>query len=297
MRRKGKGNRIVLIALLLGASRADAQGLETLVLTQPGSTRAMALGNAFVFGSPDSDATFYNPAFAEQLRGISGALQWVPGDGQNTRMISFSGGAEWWGGGVALGVRAMNYEAVRPGGLGGAIAASGLAAGVSHARRLFGVRVGATAKIVEQRFLIERSAVPAFDVGAGLPVSFLLLGLAVQDIGPDLDFDAAFVDEDLPGRVTFNAATRSRPTGPLDLLAAASFSTEFDGDVTAGAGIEAAYWPISGRTFFGRVGGLRDPAGDVHLTAGAGFNGDRISLDYTFWSRGDGVHRVGVRWR
>lgn len=288
---------VVLVALLLNSGGVKGQGLQPLILTQPGSTRAMALGNAFVFGGPDSDAVFYNPAFAEQLRGISGAWQWWPVEGQNTGLVSVSGGSEWWGGASALGVRAMNYETPRPGPSGGTVAASGLAASVTHARRVFGVRVGATAKIVEQRFVNERSAVPAFDIGAGVPVSVLLFGLAIQDLGPDLDFEAPFVDQDLPTRLTFNAATRSRPTGPLDLLAAAMISTEFDGDVTAGAGIEAGYWPISGRTFFGRIGGLRDTAGDVHLTTGAGFNGDRISLDYGFVARGDGSHRLGVRWR
>lgn len=279
-------------------SALRGQGLGPIVLTQAGSTRALSLGNAFVLGSTDSDAIFYNAAFLEQLRGIGGSVQWIAAEGvQVGRLVTVSGAAEWWRGAVAVGVKAMHYDAVGDDIFPAHAPASGLVAAVTHARRVWRLRLAATGKLVEQRLGDHRDATVAFDLATAANVSFFSFGLAVQDVGPHLDVDASFADNDLPSRVTLALATRARPLGPLDILATGAFTTEFDGDITAGSGVELAYWPVSGRTFAARLGGLRDAGGEARLTLGAGFTGDRIAVDYVFVSTPERTHRIGLRWR
>jgi hypothetical protein len=82
--------------------------------------------------------------------------------------------------------------------------------------------------------------------------------------------------------------------------AAAAVSYREDGTFTPHAGIEVAYWPVSGRTFIGRVGVRYIEDSDIRpLTLGAGFTGDRIGIDYGYqgYDGSEVVHRVGVRLR
>lgn len=306
--RRGKrvrcnGNQCGAIAVALLAfacAQLDAQGpgLGAIVLTQPGSTRALGMGNAFVLGSVDSDAVFYNAAIPEQLRGFGGALNLLPqANLTDGRLFTASAGMEWWGGAVAFGMQALTHEAIGPEIFPGSISASGIAASVAYTRRIRGLRLAATAKLVEQKHASSRDATAALDLATAANFGIVSLGLAIQNLGPDLKFDFLDAPTDLPRRVTLAASTRARPLGPLDVLGTGAVSADFDGDLTGGLGAEVAYWPVSGRTFFARIGGLRNAAEDTHLTLGAGFWGDRIALDYAYVAEGEGAHRVGVRWR
>jgi hypothetical protein len=69
--------------------------------------------------------------------------------------------------------------------------------------------------------------------------------------------------------------------------------------VAPAAGVEAAYWPITGRTFFARAGVRRPEQGEQPFTLGAGFAGDKIIVDYAFepFEGGRRAHRFGVKWR
>jgi hypothetical protein len=81
---------------------------------------------------------------------------------------------------------------------------------------------------------------------------------------------------------------------------AAAISRWEDGTVVPHAGIEFAYWPVSGRTFIGRIGIRYIEDSDIRpLTLGAGFVGDRIGIDYGVqgYDGARAVHRVGVRLR
>lgn len=262
-----------------------------LVLSQPGSTRALALGNAFVLGADDSDAIFYNAALADQLRGISAAYQTTPQPDEDGRLFTFSGATEWWGGAAAIGVQAISYGAPRDESVNG-VPATGIVGAVAYARRILGIRFAATGKLIEQRFGEARSSTVAFDIATARTIGFVNVGLAASNMGPNLDFDSPY-DGNLPERMTLSASTRARPAGPLDLLATGAITSDIDGNITGGVGVETAYWPISGRTFFARVGLLHDETD--HITLGAGFTGDRIGLDYAYVDGGG--HRAGIRWR
>jgi hypothetical protein len=64
-------------------------------------------------------------------------------------------------------------------------------------------------------------------------------------------------------------------------------------------GVELAYWPITGRTFFVRGGVRRPEEGAQPFTLGAGYAGDKIILDYALdpFEGGRRAHRFGVKWR
>ncbi|MGH7505459.1 MAG: hypothetical protein ACRELX_07395, partial [Longimicrobiales bacterium] len=171
-------------------------------------------------------------------------------------------------------------------------------AAVAYTRRIKGVRVGITGKAVEQQSEGERETTLAIDVSTGHVFGPVAVGLAVQNIGPTADVGIVVVDS--PIRATLAAAaTRAAAVGPLDVLPAASLSRLPDGTFVPAAGVEVGYWPIQGRTFIARAG-IRKPAGEAlnPFTLGAGFQGDRIALDWAWASFDDGAtHRISIRWR
>lgn len=282
------------------ARQAEQSYRGPVLLTLPASTRALALGNAFPVGSTDSDHAFYNPAFSDRLRGAGAAVQ-VFG---SSSMFAASAGTEWWNGGLAIGVRALDY------GRAGAIAAlpageaalmrdgslsAERAATLAYGRRIRGVRLGASGNLVQQRTAHESRTSFAGDVAAAVVVGPVSTGLAVRNLGTGSALSGA--DVEAPMMVTLSAATGSRPLGPLDVMPAASLTYELEGDVIAGAGIEIGYWPVQGRTFLLRLG-ARYGEPDTWATAGAGFVGDRLIVDYAVVPYDDSSvsHRVGVRW-
>jgi hypothetical protein len=297
-----------VIALGLLSSSLEAQPYGPAVLQIPASTRALGMADAFPVSGSDSDAIFYNLAMAQTIAGITaGGQRW----GAGATMLTLSGGAEWWGGRVALGLLSLDYSAPVPieGGADGdfdetilfdsGVQRSEAVVALGYTRRIKGIRLGAVAKAIEQRRFGERETTAALDVSGGHVFGFVALGLSVQNIGVSADFEAGG-GVDSPLEATLAAAgTRSLPLGPLDVLPAVSLSWMVDGTIVPAAGVEIGYWPISGRTFIARFG-VRDPGSDVAkpFTAGAGFAGDRISLDYAWVPFDEGSsHRIGIRWR
>src|SRR5688572_19879704 len=95
--------------LLVSGSRAHAQErVSPRVLLESAGTRALALGDVHPVSSTDSDAIFYAAAFADRLRGAGISVQWYEGDGA---LYTASAAIDWWGGALALGLRAFDYEA------------------------------------------------------------------------------------------------------------------------------------------------------------------------------------------
>ena len=288
---------------------------EPAVVELPGSTRAMALGHAYQLGGRDPDALFYNPALVERARGISLGLH-VLGDVSLAATLAAS--TEWLGGGVAVGVRAMEYETfisepgagvplrfvsgTRHDGLDaflreGNVGVSELVATAAYGRRLLGVRVGLAGKLIDQRGGAERDRGFALDFGVSRDVGRATVGLAVQDLGPALELGG---EGRLPTRVTLGAGGYGKPVGPLDLGLAAAITRRADGEVIPGGGVEVGYWPVTGRTFVARVGVRRVPEGEaLPVTFGGSFWGDRLVLDYAFQAvdGAEGVHRVTLGWR
>lgn len=269
----------VALAFLAAPVAAQAPGS---VLLAPGSTRALALGDAFVLGSPDSDAIFYNAASLPSA-GVSAGFEKY----EDARAFGASAALEWLGARIGIGLRSA--------GTAGGGDETELAGAAS--REVLGVRLGVTAKVLERRASGARAGGVAADVSVGAEVGPLRLGLAARDLGADIESDEAAVAGAWPTRVVLAAATRALPIGPFDVTLAARAGGEKVDEVVSGGGVEVAYWPIQGRTFAARAGTIRDAAGNTTWTFGGGFAGDRISLDYAFADTGDGVHRITVRWR
>jgi hypothetical protein len=299
---------VVTCLVAAGAGQVAAQGERAmpLILQLPMSTRALGMGNAYVLALGDADAVFYHPGLLDTSRGMGLSMSRY---GSESSLFAASAAAEWFRGGVGVGLQTLSYSAASLGsgafvqgeeGLSatGPVAATENVASVAYARVLFGFRVGLAAKLIEQRLPAERDVTVAADLGVARNIGLFTFGLAARNFGRDPDLEA--FDAELPWNVTLGGSTRSLPFGPLDVVAAAAGTWARDEHWEAGGGIEAAYWPVSGRTFIGRVGVRWVEDSEARpLTLGAGFSGDRIVLDYAFqdFDAGKPLHRLTVRWR
>jgi len=298
----------LLASLLLPrAATAQAEGRLPMVLELPASTRAMALGDAYMMNAGHADALFYHPALVGESSGFGLDLQrW----GGEATAATASAAMPWLGGGVAVGLQSLQYGGAlsgptpQPGGQdalfdGGTPVTSERVATLGYGRRLFGLRVGVSAKLVEERRAGARDAAPAFDLGVATSLGRLVVGLTAANLGPDLKLGAT--DASLPTRVTLGAGAYGRQVGPLDMGLAGALTRRDDGELVAGAGLEVGYWPIVGRTFVARVGVQRVPEGDASpLSLGFAYWGDDIVLEWAyrdFGTLGEATHRFGVRWR
>ena len=70
-----------------------------------------------------------------------------------------------------------------------------------------------------------------------------------------------------------------------------------------GGGLEVAWWPVQRRVFIVRIGAVRVAEGDSSpFTFGAGFEGDRIRIDWAYRDYGHedfraGSHSIGIAFR
>jgi hypothetical protein len=296
-----------LLLALIVVTPADAQVRENapLLLQLPASTRAFGLGDSYHLASADNDALFYHPGLIDAARGIGGSLAVF----ERASLVTLSGAAEFWRGGVAFGVQSLSYSAPSrtsgafargEAGLGdaGDVTAAEFVLSAGYGRSIKGFRVGLAGKYVETRVPGERDVTIAADLGIARRLGVVTAGLSARNLGraPALEGE----DVALPMTLTLGASTQSTPVGPLDVSAAAAISRWEDGKFVPHAGIEVAYWPVNGRTFIGRIGIRYIDDSDIRpLTLGAGFVGDRIGIDYGV-QRYDGaraVHRMGVRLR
>jgi hypothetical protein len=291
----------VLLAVV-PPSVAAQQPERAVVLPQvPASASAAALGGAYVLGSSEPEALYYNPAASGSFGLLAASVQWY---GEGT-VHGLAAGGTLVGVPLAIGLRALDYG-IRP---------LSTAAGeerlndtgprtvtermltVGVARRLFGVRTGLAVKAIERRERGVRSVSPALDVSTGVSLGAVQLGLSAHELGPAMTVGQE--DVDLPARATLGASTRSRSLGPLDVLAAVAATAYFDGEVVGGGGLEVSYWPIQGRTFAVRAGWREQEEPDADpLTLGGAVTLDSFTVDYA-WQRFDAahVHRVGIRLR
>lgn len=292
---------------------AQSRDRGPIVLELPASTRALALGNSFVLGSQDSDAVFYQPGLLNTAQGMSGSVQRY---GPSGTLATFSAGRSWLSGGVALGFQHLSYgaDATEPvlgtdllglsadiGSLrkNGNVGVSELTVSVGYGRTVRGVQMGVVAKLIEERFGPRKSATGAADLGIAGSPGPLTVGFAVQNLGPAMSIGGEEIS--LPIRFALGASTDRKPVGPLDLSASSAVHYELDGEVIPSLGLEVAYWPVTGRTFVGRVGFryLPDEQSGSPLTFGGAFLGDDIILDYAYegFESGGPSHRFGIGWR
>jgi hypothetical protein len=170
---------------------------------------------------------------------------------------------------------------------------------IGYGRTIKGIRMGLVGKLIEQRFGPHSEGTGAFDFGAAASPGPLTVGLAVQNLGPAMEVDSEEIP--LPLRFVTGASTRTAPVGPLDLSASTAVYYRVDGDVIPSLGLEVAYWPVTGRTFVGRLGfrHLPDEQSGCPFTFGGAFLGDDIVLEYAYegFDSGNGSHRFSIGWR
>lgn len=296
-----------------GSGSAQIREKGPIVLDLPASTRALALGNSFALGSSDTDATFYFPGMLSRAQGFAGSMQRY---GSTATLTTLSAGTSWLSGGVTLGVQHLSYGAHVPDpGAGGSIlqlpadygtlrdhgdvGVSELVVSAGYGRTVNGIRMGVVGKLVEERFGPRKAATGAFDFGLVAAPGPVTVGLALQNLGPDMVLEGE--DIPLPLRVSLGASTQAAQVGPLDVSASGGVQYRIDGDAIPSVGLEVGYWPVTGRTFVGRIGfrHLPDEQSASPLTFGGGFIGDDIVLDYAYegFDSGSPTHRLSLGWR
>jgi hypothetical protein len=308
---------VLLLSLLTSDVVAQVERGEPPILQLPGSTRALALGGAYIIAGADPDAIFFNPVLLQNARGVSMAAQRY-GSASTLTSLSFTTDL-----GLGVGVRVLDYAPSRssdPMDLGSPIGLSergfndsGEALGVvGYMRTVWKLRLGLAAKWVQHWGSDESEGVAAFDVGSTInPFNWLSVALAVQDIGGSIHFGN--VKHDIDTRALLLVSTRTKVVGILDVVLAGRLMAGEDTDPTGGLGLEASYWPFPGLTFAVRAGGrfgTRELSGisttggideikESNFTSGAGVTYGRVTLDYA-WEPFSGAadsHRIGLRVR
>ena len=273
----------------------DGSQAGPLVLEFPASTRGMALGGAFPVGSDGNLAIFHHPALIAG-EGFGGARQRLGG----SKHFAFSGSGGWMGGTLAAGVSFLEYGTSARSPLelpreaaaliaGGKRSASEYTAAVGFANELFGMDLGVAAKLVGQRLGGRHGSTVAVDVGVARGLGPVTGAVTVQNLGRALKLGR--YETPLARRVVVGAGTGGRrPVGPFDIGAAVQVARDGRGDIIPGGGFEIAWWPIQRRIFIARIGAVRRVGEDdgSPLTFGAGFEGDRIRIDYAYG--GDYTH-------
>lgn len=297
---------LAFLISLVGASSLLAQARTPSVVVFPASVAAAALGDAYPLATGAADVLFYAPGAINGAAGVSTAFSASAKPGS---LFSAAGAMGWLGGTVAVGLQNGTYGSSAAGadglarheaelGAGGPYTTSETALSVGYGRDVGPVDLGLTGRLMSVRSGGRHDRGGAVDVGASLDAGFGVAAFSVRALGAQLELDEAV---DLPTTISLGFATRRRPLGPLDILAAAAVDRLRGGDFRPGGGIEVSYWPVQGRTFAARVGydHAVDPDPASGLTLGGAFMGDDIRVDYA-WARvdsGQSVHRLGVSWR
>jgi hypothetical protein len=288
---------------VLSASPAAAQQ-TSLLLRLPASARALSLGDHLPAGYADAAGVFYEPAFLQDAGIYAGGQRY----GGGAFSLDAAGAAEWLGGVAGIGLRSVDYSALadprivqvvpadldRTGGVG----VSERAVSLTYAHAVKRIRLGASAKLVEERVGSDHGSGVAFDASAGTTLGLLRVAVSALNLGPDVEVGGGKLG--LPERYTASlTSVVPLPAGPLDLTPVLAVSREWTGRIAPAFGLELGYYPVGGRTFYARGGVRRPPeTGTQALTLGAGFSGDRISLDYAYepFESASAAHRIAVRW-
>lgn len=294
------------LVLFPPAAAGQTPATPATVLALPASTRGMALGGAYMMNAGHADAVFHHPAL---LAGATGFGLDVQRWGGAASAAAASAATAWLGGGVGVGVQVLNAGLDRRSGgdagpiqdpllVHGPVPLAEQVATLGYARRIFGLQVGITGKLVDLRLDGARSSTVLADVGAARALGPVTVGLTVKDLGND-PFESG--GNHAPARILLGAGAYGQQAGPLDLGIAGALS-HGAGGTRVGGGVELGYWPVVGRTLVARAGVESRPGGsDVHpFTFGFAFWGDRVVVEWAYRGFADqdaGTHRFGVRWR
>ena len=305
--RKTLGPTLVCCLVLAANAAAQTAGALPRVLELPASTRAMALGDAYMMDARHADALFYHPALLTDASGFGLDLhRW----GTKSSSTTVSAARQWWGGGIGVGLQTLQYGApaeglgAAPGGQDhlftpGSSPVSERVATVGYARELFGIDVGVATKFVEERVGAARAARLLVDFGVATELGPFRAGLTYRNVGEDLSLNGS--DMARPDGITLGVGAYGTQLGFLDVGVAAALTYVGDEAIPSG-GVELGYWPIRGRTFVARIGARRVPEGGASpVSLGFAFWGDNLTLEWAFQpvdvDGSAGTHRFGVRWR
>ncbi len=295
----------VAACLISPRAQAQASGSSVPLLELPASTRALALGNAFVAAGKDESSIFYNPAQLATVEKLSAGLsvqQWFLGQ----TVAAAAAAVHAFHGTAAFGLQVLDYGSSERafddgGGLGGPtgaeISAGDYVASLAYAVSISRLRIGATGKYVNQRLVDESGGTGAVDFGAALDVKGVTLAASLQNVGGEISL--AGDRRSLPRLVRVGAAVPVHGVGPVDLLGTIEL-THMDGETKPFGGVEVEYQAPGGITILGRVGALDRPTGaDISPVAfGGGVRALHFALDYAYEGSAvfGAMHRVGVRW-
>ena len=302
----------------------DEKLYAPIVLILPTGPRTLAMGNVGI-ASRDDEVLFFNPAQLAIARGMSvSAERYSHGAGGGT----LSAVTRLASGGVAIGVRTVDYEAGfegfpadrstllhADGGAGTSLEAS---AGLAQVFK--GTRFGVAAKYVADQAPNARAHRFAADVGVSRDFKrYFTAGVAVQNLGAATSVLCVYArfssncltptdrimmtsppmtTVDLPLRSTAGIAGAG-PVGPFDVTVTAAASMLRTDRVLPAAGGELAYSWLDGYSVALRAGIRSTMPGEAPATAGVGFTMDRLSIDYAVeaLSGSRAAHRIGLRIR
>ena len=286
---------------LSGTPLAGQSGTIGLGYDVATSTRAMALGGAYVMGAGQADALFQHPSLLGDASGMTLDMQrWGSASGSTSAATVTS----WFGGslGIAVGVQSMQYGYPGPtapmgralDGLfsDGTVPVSERAAvlGLSHGFDTGDVDWGVALRFSEERVDNVRSTDLEVLLGASREVGPLTVGVTFPDVGHSI------------ADVNVGVGAYGWELGPLDLGISGRLAG-LDDEIVAGGGVEVGYWPVRGRTFVGRVGVQSVPDGSdaSPVTLGFAYWGDALVLEWAFQpydgAPESGTHRFSVGWR
>lgn len=298
---------LVLAALAAPASvNAQTSGTLPRVLELPASTRAMALGDAYMMNARHADALFYHPALLTEASGFGLEVQrW---DTKSTA-TAMSAAMQWLGGGVGIGLLSLQYGApgdgrdAAPAGQDhlfelGTTPVSERVAILGYAREVFGFSVGVAGKLVEERVGSARDAEAMVDLSVAREVGPITVGVTARDWGREPIVETGGAS---PSRLVVGVGAYGQQVGIFDVGISGALSYSEAQTVVSG-GLEVGYWPIRGRTFVGRIGVQQSPDGSAAgpVSFGFAFWGDDVVVEWAYRPFGDldtGTHRFGVRWR
>lgn len=172
------------------------EGTVPIALRLPASARALGLGDAFVAGGAEPDGLFYNPALAA---GASGGNASFGRYGDAARLLTLSVAVPLRTGGLALGGRSLEFRSESPnpalviddGDLFRTLPhiSRSFVATVAWARPVGPLHVGAAGKLLRRAVGPETGTAAAADIGAAWAGRHIVLGAAIQNLGPDLRID------------------------------------------------------------------------------------------------------------
>lgn len=295
----------IVLAILAAPGTLEAQATGPVILRLPGSPRGPSLGDALV-AMRGSDAVFSTPA---TISLNSGTALSVSRFGSASTLGTLATSTQIGRVGLAAGVQWLEFPfddtvlEYTPGLLVSAdgTSATDLAAMGALSYPIKGFLTGVAVRYVEERVAEDYAGSVTFDAGVFRNLGNLDVGLAVQNLGQDLE-SAAGRESPLPTRVTLGATLPRVMVGTFfDLAATAAIGWERSWGVTAGGGVELSYLPLEGYGFSLRAGIRRvSTEQDPHpwpLAVGATFGLDQFRIDYGFEPSvgGSTVHRLGLR--